>query len=79
MGYLPINPCPKCGSRQRGMWLGGDGGPWKIVCQHCGLEQWFESDERAYAEYIEHDERGMVHFGGDGLDIAIELHEEVRE
>lgn len=77
MSHLPINPCPKCGSRQRVMWLGGEGGPRRIVCQSCGLEQWFESDERAYAEYIEHDEHGMVHFGGDGLDMAIELHEEV--
>lgn len=42
MSYLPINPCPKCGSRQRGMWLGGEGRPWKIICQHCGLEQWSE-------------------------------------
>ena len=75
MGYLPIKPCPKCKSRQRGMWIGGGEDAWKIVCQDCGLEQWFESSERAVCEYVEHDEHGMVHFDGDGLDIAFELHE----
>ena len=77
MSYLPIKPCPKCKSRNRGIWLGSEerGRPYKLVCQACGMEMWFEKGERAYSEWIEHDERGMVHFDGDGLDIAFELHE----
>lgn len=75
MSYLPIKPCPKCHSRKRGMWLGNAdyNRPWKIVCKTCGMEQWFESDERAYSEWIEHDEYGMVHFDDDGLEIAFDL------
>lgn len=62
----PIKPCPKCGSRKRGMWLGNEeyGRPWKIVCQTCGMEQWFETGERAYSEWFQVDENGIVHFGG---------------
>lgn len=75
MSYLPIRPCPKCHSRKRGMRLGNVdyGRPWKIVCQTCGMEQWYESDGRAHAEFIEHEENGMVHFDKAGLDIAFDL------
>ena len=70
-------PCPKCHSRDRGLWLGDDetGRPWKLVCQTCGLEMWFDNAERAYSEFIEHDENGMVHFDGEGLTMEFRLEE----
>lgn len=71
----PTRPCPKCGSHDRGLWLGSEeyNKPWKLVCNSCGLEQWFDSGERAYSEWFQVDENGMIHFN-DTPSIAIDLY-----